>query len=236
MPASRFPPAQSLGFQAHEQWQVYGTELVRQAVEAAQAEGFPLLGKPEGERCGSCRGRLSVNAALPLLYAAARLGFGWGARPLASLYALSCGVRHTRADTSPSSAARMENVFVAMHSMSACFYPAAPMKHCAGAVMMAAVVDGSNCTVGMQQTEQFCFGLAAQLCPPALCRCIGSTACLPRCWHPAGSRRGGRAPPAPAHPGRPGWPDAHGARRLDRRPPGAAGRAVWGQVTSGLGA
>ena len=46
---------QSLGFQAHEQWHAYGTALVREAVEAAQAEGFPLLGKPEGERW--CSGR-----------------------------------------------------------------------------------------------------------------------------------------------------------------------------------
>lgn len=35
-----------------------------------------------------------------------------------------------------------------MHSAAAVFFPAAPMKHCAGAVMMATVMDGSVCSVG----------------------------------------------------------------------------------------
>lgn len=76
-----------LGPHAPDKWEAYGAELVQQAVQAAQAEGFPLQGKPE---------------------------------------------------------ARMDNVFVAMHSVSTCFYPSAPMKHCAGAIALAGVVDGAS--------------------------------------------------------------------------------------------
>ncbi|KAL4855800.1 hypothetical protein ACK3TF_003573 [Chlorella vulgaris] len=39
----------------------------------------------------------------------------------------------------------MENVFVAMHSLSAAFYDSAPMKHCAGSIMLGAVLDGTIC-------------------------------------------------------------------------------------------
>lgn len=42
---------QKLGPHAPDKWEAYGAELVQQAVQAAQAEGFPLQGKPEGERC-----------------------------------------------------------------------------------------------------------------------------------------------------------------------------------------
>ncbi|KAL4427622.1 hypothetical protein ABPG75_001711 [Micractinium tetrahymenae] len=41
--------------------------------------------------------------------------------------------------------ARIENVFVAMHSLSSTFYPGVPMKHCAGAVLLGATIDGSSC-------------------------------------------------------------------------------------------
>ena len=44
-------PPQKLGPQAADKWEVYGADLVQQAVQAAQAEGFLLQGKPEGERC-----------------------------------------------------------------------------------------------------------------------------------------------------------------------------------------
>jgi hypothetical protein len=85
-PQIDWPYMMKLGPQAQEKWEEYGAELVQQAVQAAQSEGFPLQGKPE---------------------------------------------------------ARMDNVFVAMHSVSTCFYPGAPMKHCAGAVILAGAVDGT---------------------------------------------------------------------------------------------
>lgn len=41
----------------------------------------------------------------------------------------------------------MENVIVGLHSMAVAFYPSAPMKHCAGTICLASVVDGSTQTV-----------------------------------------------------------------------------------------
>ena len=39
----------------------------------------------------------------------------------------------------------MENVFVAMHSAAGAFYHSLPMKHCAGAIFLASVLDGMTC-------------------------------------------------------------------------------------------
>ena len=42
----------------------------------------------------------------------------------------------------PSPAARMENVFVALHSASSSFFSGYPMRHCAGVILLASVADG----------------------------------------------------------------------------------------------
>lgn len=55
--ASTLATLQSLGFNATQKWHEYADSLVVGAVEAAQAEGFPLQGKPEGAcRMGCERG------------------------------------------------------------------------------------------------------------------------------------------------------------------------------------
>lgn len=66
---------QKLGPQAQDKWEGYGAELVQQAVQAAQAEGFPLQGKPEGEKgSAGAAWRLAVTCTPSRACCALRLG------------------------------------------------------------------------------------------------------------------------------------------------------------------
>lgn len=135
---------QGRGCQATDKRHAYSDTLVRQAVDAAVAEGFPLQGKPEGERL------LGLPVPLlPLLLCAAAAASAPAVAAAGLLGLLTPRPPPFSPPAPPpmTAPARMENVWAAMHSAAACFYPASPMKHCAGAVMLAAVVDGMICSV-----------------------------------------------------------------------------------------
>lgn len=139
MPPINWLELMALGFDAMDKWAEYSDAQLQKAVKAACDAGFPL----QGTRMASCLPwHAACRGRLPLL-------------PRGSPHVLPCALpasctptraAHAPWRAPPFPAGCMENVFVSMHSVAARCYGSAPMKNCAGGIMLAAALDGTVCS------------------------------------------------------------------------------------------